>query len=195
MFSLKTDFCLTLPPEYLLVLAFIIWGRFMKFSVQHAFPFGLDELWQVYGEPGYLEAKYTALGASGLLIDEAATNDEEIRVRLERTVTPDFRNVPDWARKMVARDYVVRHENRFIRQSGDRATFNLGITPIGSPINVKGVGEIRTFQQKSEFSVMFDIECRIPVVGKKVAEIFSGKVRESLLNDCDFTRAWVLEKR
>lgn len=167
----------------------------MKMNVQQELLFRLDELWPVYAEPGYLQAKYLALGASQLVIHEAHTDANELRVTLERLVEPDMQRVPDWARKLMSPHYTIRHQNRFVRESAELVRFNLGITPVGAPISVQGVGTIKEQKGRSQFEVTFDVNCSIPLVGKKVAEIFSGKIREALLEDCEFTQAYVIEQR
>lgn len=163
----------------------------MKFSVEHFFPFTIDQLWPVYGEATYLTEKYKALGSSGLYIHESYTDTSTIRVVLERTITPDLHNVPDWVRKKIARDYVMRHENRCQRISAERVDFQLRIIPKGAPVSIMGNGSMLQQGATTLFRAGFDVECSIPLVGKKVAEVFAGKVKEALAEDWAFTENYV----
>lgn len=166
----------------------------VKFSLSQDFPVSLDVLWPVYGSPAYLEAKYKALGSTNLRILEAKTDDTSINVVLERTIAPDLRSLPDWARKMVARDYVMRHENRCQRSSPTHASVSLGIKPLGSPVDIHGRGSLsEPAPGQTRLALEFDVECRIPLVGKKVAELFAIKIREALAEDHDFTLAYIKE--
>lgn len=167
------------------------WNDDMKFYVEHTFPFAIDDLWPVYGEPNYLAAKYKALGSSGLNIHESYTDAENIRVILERTITPDLHSIPDWVRKKLSRDYVMRHENRCQRISPERADFQLRIIPAGAPVSILGKGSMLQNNKETFFKAEFDVECSIPLVGKKVAEVFAGKVREALSEDWAFTCNYV----
>lgn len=162
----------------------------MRFSLQQDFPFGIDALWPVYGAPAYLEAKYKALGAHSLRIQVAETTDEEIRVVLERTIAPDLRGVPDWARKMLGAEYVMRHENH-CRRTGTAAQVHLRITPAGAPVTIEARGQLGDRGERAHLALEFQVECSIPLVGKKVAELFAAKIREALAEDYDFTRDYV----
>lgn len=166
----------------------------VKFSLSQDFPVGLDVLWPVYGNPAYLQAKYRALGAHRVEIREAHTDASDIRVLLERTIAPDLQNVPDWARKMVSRDYVMRHENRCHRLSPQASDVSLRITPIGSPVDINARGSLNEVSPgNTRLALEFEVKCNIPIVGKKVAEIFAGKIREALAEDHDFTLGYIKE--
>ncbi|MDP2227011.1 MAG: DUF2505 domain-containing protein [Moraxellaceae bacterium] len=164
----------------------------MNFSLSQDYPVSLDVLWPVYGHPVYLEAKYRALGAQRIDVQDAFTDENEICVRLERTISPDLDRVPEWARRMVARDYVMRHENHCRRTSPQHSDVSLRITPLGSPVNISArgtFGEVRTGQTR--LALVFEVQCSLPLVGRKVAEIFAGKIREALVEDHEFTLAYI----
>jgi hypothetical protein len=166
--------------------------QLVKFNLAQDFPVGLDTLWPVYGSPPYLEAKYRTLGAHRIDIKEALTDEQAIFVVLERTIAPDLKGVPDWARKLVGRDYVMRHENRCRRLTASTSSVSLSITPLGSPVTIKAVGslnEVATGQCR--LALEFDVGCSLPLVGKKVAELFAGKIREALQEDHDFTLEYI----
>lgn len=166
----------------------------VKFSLSQDFPVSLDVLWPVYGSPAYLEAKYKSLGSTNLRILDARTDAGSINVVLERTISPDLKSIPEWARKMVARDYVMRHENRCQRSSPTQASVSLGIKPLGSPVDIHGRGSLsEPVPGQTRLALEFDVECRIPLVGKKVAELFAAKIREALAEDHDFTLAYIEE--
>lgn len=164
----------------------------MKFSLAQDFPVGLDLLWPVYGSPAYLEAKYQALGARAVVIREAHTDASAIRVILERTIAPDLKGVPDWARKLVGRDYVMRHENRCQRRSLQAADVSLNIMPVGSPVEISARGSLNeVVAGQTRLALEFEVECSLPIVGRKVAELFAGKIREALQEDHDFTLEYI----
>lgn len=164
----------------------------MKFNLAQDFPVGLDVLWPVYGAPPYLDAKYRSLGAHRIDIKEAVTDEQAIFVVLERTIAPDLKGVPEWARKLVGRDYVMRHENRCRRLSPQTSAVNLSITPMGSPVTIKAVGSLNEVSAgRCRLALEFDVECSLPLIGKKVAELFAGKIREALQEDHDFTLGYI----
>lgn len=164
----------------------------MKFILTQDFPVALDVLWPVYGHPDYLRAKYQALGAHEITIEEAHTDAAAIRVRLQRSIAPDLHNVPEWARKLVAHDYVMRHENDCRRESSQRAAVSLRIKPLGAPVDIHARGSLQEVNAtQTRLQLEFDVQCTIPLLGKKVAEIFAGKIREALQEDFDFTLGYI----
>lgn len=164
----------------------------MKFSLTQDFPVSLDVLWPVYGAPAYLQAKYTALGARRIDIREAYTDATDIRVVLERTIAPDLNGVPDWARKLVGGEYVMRHENRCHRQGPQTSAVDLRITPVGSPVTISALGSLSEVAPgHCRLALAFEVRCSLPVIGKKVAELFGGKIREALQEDHDFTLGYI----
>ena len=164
----------------------------MKFNLSHDFPVGMAALWPVYGSPDYLAAKYKALGSSNLRILEAITDEQRIRVVLERTITPDLKGVPDWARRLVVRDYTMRHENHCQRQGDALSRVNLRIIPVGAPVSISAAGSLSDVASgRSRLALDFDVTCSLPLVGRKVAEIFARKVHEALAEDHDFTVSYM----
>lgn len=168
----------------------------MKFSIDQDFPQGLDVLWAVYGEASYLQAKYHALGSVNIRVIESVTDDTDLRVVLERTIPATAINgIPDWARKLISRDYVMRHENRCKRSGPAHAAVDLCITPVGSPVSITAQGSFsEPAAGQSRLALVFDVHCRIPLVGGKVAELFAHKIREALTEDYEFTLGYVMAR-
>jgi hypothetical protein len=164
----------------------------VKFNLSHDFPVGLTALWSIYGNPNYLAAKYKALGSSDLRILQAITDEQRICVVLERTITPDLKGVPDWARRLVVRDYIMRHENHCLRQGDALSRVNLRIIPVGAPVSISAAGSLSDVAaDRSRLALDFDVTCTLPLVGKKVAEIFARKVHDALAEDHDFTVSYM----
>jgi hypothetical protein len=168
----------------------------MKFSLSHDFPVSLDVLWPVYGDATYLEAKYKALGSTHLRILESVVTEKQINVVLERTVSANINGIPDWAQKMISHDYVMRHENHCERPTPHQALVSLHITPLGSPVNIHGRGSLsEPAPGKTHLALTFEVECRIPVLGKKIAGLFAEKIKEALNEDYEFTVGYIAGKR
>lgn len=165
----------------------------MKFNITQDFPQRLDVLWAVYAQPDYLQAKYNALGSTNVRVLESLTDEKSLSVVLERTIpSAGINGIPGWAQKLISRDYVMRHENRCRRTAPDHATVDLRITPVGSPVSISAHGSFSEPRAgHSRLALHFNVECKIPIVGSKVADLFAAKIREALQEDHDFTLAYV----
>ncbi|MFN3587691.1 MAG: DUF2505 domain-containing protein, partial [Moraxellaceae bacterium] len=159
----------------------------MKFSLSQEYPVGLDVLWPVYGHPDYVRAKYLALGARRVTVEVAETTDAQIRVVLERVIAPDLDGVPDWARRLVGGEYVMRHESRCRRTAPGQSVVELLITPLGAPVTIRAEGSFNeTAPGQTRLALDFEVTCSLPLVGGKVSALFAGQVREALLEDHAF---------
>lgn len=164
----------------------------MKFSLSQDYPVGLDVLWPVYGHPDYVRAKYLALGAHRVEVETAETTGEHIRVVLERVIAPDLDGVPDWARRLVGREYVMRHESLCRRTAPGQSAVELLITPLGAPVEIRASGSFNeTAPGHTRLALDFEVSCSLPLVGGKVSALFAGKVREALLEDHAFTLGYL----
>ena len=160
----------------------------MKFSLDQEFPAGMDSLWAVFSQQDYPGRKYAALGSTDFRMIAFSAAAERITVALERTIPAATESIPDWARKLVSRDYVMRHETRWRRIDRRRADAELDITPVGIPVSIRARGEITEQTPVSTcMTLNFEVQCRVPLIGRKVAELFAGKIREAMAQDHAFT--------
>lgn len=160
----------------------------MKFSLAQDFPAGMDSLWAVFSQADYPERKYAALGSTDFRLISFRAAAEHISVALERTVPAATERIPDWARRLVSRDYVMRHETQWRRIDGRRADAELDITPVGIPVSIRACGDIiEQSPVTTRMTLTFEVQCRVPLIGGKVAELFAGKIREAMAQDHAFT--------
>jgi hypothetical protein len=152
------------------------------------YPGTIDRLWSVFGTPDYPAAKYMALGALGVKMLRHESSASMIAIELERRVEIAAGVVPGWARSYVNLEQTVRHTSHWRRTAPDAVSGELKVGFSGLPVKVVGVAVIRTTGADStQLTIDFDIQCRVPLVGGRIAKLVSEQIEQSFAADHQFT--------
>jgi hypothetical protein len=160
----------------------------VKLEVTQAFPAGLDRLWKVFGRSEYTEEKYRALGSSAVRVRRFDATDREIRVELERLSPVAVPSVPAWVRPFVGERQSMRHATTWRRTGPKQIEAALEIDPVGQPVAARGTGEVVEIDPKhSRLTLHFDVTCRVPGLGARIASMYASQIEEALRADHAFT--------
>jgi len=160
----------------------------MEFELTQEFPAGLDRLWAVFGQPGYPQAKYAALGASAVRLHRFEATAQAIEVELERDVPVQATALPAWARGLIGARQTLRHRTAWRRDSPGQATAELEISPAGLPVRAQAVGSlIETPAGATQMRLTWRVRSAVPVLGARVERLFAGQIREALAADHAYT--------
>lgn len=163
----------------------------MKIHAQQDYPASLDRLWSVFGSAEYPEKKYRALGATHFQMLQATVNADLIEIELERVSPVALASLPDWARKFVKSEQTMRHSTRWQRQ-GKKVSAVLKIVPVGVPVTITGIGSIEELgPSQTRVSLEFDVDCKIPLLGGKIAALFGEQIRQAVAADYEFTKGYL----
>jgi hypothetical protein len=167
----------------------------MRFKLQQIYPASLDDLWAVFSQPDYPERKYRTLGATGFQLLRFSAGPELIEVELERRTRVPLCQIPGWARGFVASEQTLTHYSQWRRLSTDRAAADLRITLAGAPVSVHGTGAIAELSPgRTRMTLQFEVTCRLPLVGGRVAHLVAGQIRQALDADYDYTLRYLEEE-
>ncbi|MCX7891505.1 MAG: DUF2505 domain-containing protein [Burkholderiales bacterium] len=163
-------------------------------EVVQDFPAGLDRMWKVFGKPEYTERKYRALGSTEVRIRRCEASAREIRVELERASPVAVAELPAWARPFVGDRQRMRHATRWRRVAPDRVEATLAIDPVGQPVTARGHGTAVELDPKhTRLTLRFDVACRIPRLGERIAALYASQVEAALAADHRFTLEYLRE--
>ena len=166
----------------------------MKLVLNQDYPADLDRLWAVFGQTDYPERKYRALGATAVKMMRFRATPELIEVELERTWPVSADKLPSWARAYVGDEQTMRHHTLWRRVGPKEANAELRLTPEGVPVDVRGTASIAEIDPgKTRMTLRFDVRCRIPLVGAKVAKLFAQEIEEALTADHAYTLRYLRE--
>jgi hypothetical protein len=166
----------------------------VKLEVRQAFPAGSERLWTVFGKPDYTERKYRALGSTEVRIRRFDATAREITVELERLSPVAIDAVPQWARPFVGKRQAMRHATVWRRTGAKRIDAELEIDPVGQPVAAHGTGEVVEIDPAhSRLTLRFDVTCRIPRLGGRVAAMYASQIEAALAADHAFTLKYLRE--
>lgn len=161
----------------------------MRVRISRDFPVGIDTLWTILAQPEFSRRKYVEAGSKDYRLLSFDANAESIVFSLERTVPAERAGVPDWAARLVPSDHVMRHETAWRRHRDRTADAVLAVVPVGIPVDIRGKGGlVELAPAMTRMSLQFDIVCKVPLLGRKIAELFAARVHEGMEHDLDFTR-------
>lgn len=165
---------------------------FVKLDIQQDYPAGLDRLWSVFAKPEYPEAKYRSLGATHFQMQRFDASETFIEIELERRAPVASDRIPDWARKFISAEQTVRQHTRWRRTRPGQVTAELNIVPVGLPVSVNGRGGIvERGPDQTRIQLQFEVDCRIPLVGGKIAKLFAEQIEQALAADHAFTLGYL----
>lgn len=163
------------------------------FQLEHLYPADLRRLWAALGRPEYVERKYAALGSTDLRILRFDADEHIINVVLERRVrAPDAAAVSAWARPVFSSSHVLHHRSRWTRVDAKSAHVELEIWPLGTPVRAHGDGAaLELSAECTQMKLRIAVQCGVPVIGTKVAQLFADQMKQALAQDHRFTLSYL----
>ncbi len=162
------------------------------FQLEHVYPADLRRLWAALGRPEYVERKYAALGSTNLRILQFDADEDLINVVLERRIrTPDSA-LPAWAKHVFSGSHVLHHHSRWTRVDAKSARFELEIWPLRTPVRAHGDGAaVELSATCTQVKLRIAVQCGVPVIGTKVAQMFADQMKQALIQDHRFTLSYL----
>jgi Protein of unknown function (DUF2505) len=163
----------------------------VSFELEHSCPADLDRLWATLGRPEHVECKYAALGSTNLRILAFDADEHVINVVLERQIRAPDGALPAWARPVFAGSQVLHHRTRWARVDARSASVELKIWPLGAPVRAYGHGAVIELSDGStQMKMHVGVQCGVPIIGTRVAELFANQLKQALGQDHSFTLSY-----
>jgi hypothetical protein len=141
----------------------------------------VEQVFAMYTDASYIETKYAEMGARKIQIDElAASDDGGFKIRTRREMPAD---VPGALKKFLGEwNKVIQTETWTAPAADGTRSCRIEVQLKGVPVTIKGTLTLRPEGSGSVNDVALDITCRIPLVGRKLAD-FVGKNAASSMDD------------
>ncbi len=156
----------------------------MQIRGRHAFPFSAQTVFSTYGDPKHLQAKHQFLGARNIELAECALTDTSLDTRLLREMPVE---APAMLKKFIADWNQITQVEHWTGDStsGYRGTLEVVIDSV--PVSIEGTISLQPEDDGCIQESVLNFSCKIPLVGKKLAEFVAGKSKESMDSDFAFT--------
>lgn len=149
----------------------------MKIRRDHEYAHALEDVYALFVNEDEIEAKHAALGARNIRIEECELFEDGADVRLVRELPAEVPGV--LARFLQPWNTVEQTEQwRSTDNGGYDATLEIDIANV--PVTITGTLELEPTMRGCVNHVRIDIDCRIPLIGRTLAE-FVAKDSERLI--------------
>lgn len=156
----------------------------MKITDTHPYDLDVDTLFQVFGNAEGIKDKLEAMGARNIDIQQCDLTEDKLNIKIVREVPAE---VPKAMKKFLGEWNKIIQIESWTGTPGESYMSNFTVETEGVPVKVSGTAKLSTQGSGSvnEFSV--DIDCSIPLVGKKLAEFIGAKMKEELQKEYQYT--------
>jgi hypothetical protein len=162
----------------------------MKFTVEHTYDHPTDAVFAVLTDYDAVKAKYEAIGQHDIeLVRRDEGDDGSVTIVTKRTVPID---VPGFAKKVLSPSQTVTQTDAWDApdDSGAR-TGHVSVESKGTPVKVSGKVQLSPDGAGACRNVSeIDIECKVPLIGGKIADFVSKDARAAT----DHEQTWIRER-
>ena len=157
----------------------------MKVTATHRYECSIDELYELFTQKQYYLDKFAACGARNVEIIEAAQTDEGFVVESQREVPAD---VPGVLKSFLGEWNTLRQSEVWDGEEGDEYYNDFEISAEGVPVDMTGTMNLMPDGDGCVNEVEIDINCAIPLVGKKLAQFVASDTEKTLAAEYAFTQ-------
>ncbi len=160
----------------------------MEFLISHQYPKDTKNIFNLLTSQEYLEKKFSAIGSENVQILECGPNKGTFIVKNQRDVQSD---PPSVIKKFVkATNTLTTTDNWEITDSDKKeGTFDIQIK--GMPIKMNGTLSLKPNDSGCTYDIRFNISVKIPLVGKKIAQLIKEDVQTNQEEDYMFTKEYL----
>jgi len=160
-------------------------GLHMAVTKQQHYDISVDDLFNLLTDESFLSARYEAGGARNISINECAQDGDVFRIRWTREVPAD---PPGFAKKFLS-EWNEMDETVEWHSQGDAKHSTYTGSPAGAvPIEITSTGDIRPDGDGCVYDITVNVNVKIPLVGKKIAQLVETDIAKSLDTEYEFTK-------
>jgi len=164
----------------------------VRFEINHHFRSDLAKVFAAYTTPEVVTAKYESLGHRNVEILEHDDEGGPVRIRSRRLVPLD---VPGFAKRVLSPTNTVEQTDTWTAadDSGAR-TGTFTVAAKGVPADVSGTLRLVNVPDGgTAMTIAGDVECRVPLVGGKIADFLGSTVKKTIEGEHRFTLGYLGE--
>ena len=157
----------------------------MEVRRDHEYAHGTDAVFALFTDAGEVEAKQEALGARNIVIEECDADDDGAIVTFVRELPAD---VPGILSKFLQPWNTVGQSEQWQRCDNGVYEADLTIDIRNVPVTVEGTLQLEPVEDGCVNHVYLEIGCRIPFVGKTLAEFVALDCKRLIADEYEYLR-------
>jgi hypothetical protein len=164
-----------------------------QFDYRHTWSFPADEVYTTMVDPDFLRARLDQIGGPGAALLEHSLDADGARYRLRHGLDP--KALPSLVRTVLPGDIVIEREESWRRDGPGSYTGDTRVTIPGTPGSATGVMRLRDTGEGSELHNRIEMTVKVPIIGGKIEEMVTGRVKDLLESESAFTQDWLVRRR
>jgi uncharacterized protein YndB with AHSA1/START domain len=156
----------------------------------HEYDHPVESVFEAFTDPEFYLAKFSGVGARNVEIIASGNEDGVFSVETSREVPPD---VPGALKTLLGAWTTVIQNEEWIEGEEDEYLNELNIDSEGVPALLTGTMILYSSDDGCVNEVVMSIDCRIPLVGKKLERFIADSTAEQLAAEYEFIREYLEE--
>ncbi|MCG8610354.1 MAG: DUF2505 domain-containing protein [Pseudomonadales bacterium] len=138
----------------------------MEIKVSHHYNADIDKVFKSFGDTETLAEKFAALGARNFKVNQLSLADASLELSMQREVPAD---APKMLKKFLAEWNTLEQTESWTGQPGENYVGTFSVDIKGVPVTIQGRCDLKKTDTGCVNEVTVNIDCGIPLVGKKLA--------------------------
>lgn len=157
----------------------------MEVTARHFYNANVDAVFACFGNADKIKAKLEALGARDVNVNQCDLSAHVLKLDITREVPSD---APGMMKKFLSDWNIVHQTESWTGKPGESYSGKFSIDLKGVPVTIEGTCELQPYDDGAINNVTIKIECGIPLVGKKLAELVAQNCKESMEKEYQFLK-------
>ncbi|WP_263081982.1 DUF2505 domain-containing protein [Endozoicomonas sp. Mp262] len=146
----------------------------MNINQTHSYNHNLEEVFALFANPGFMEQKYSALGARNFKAKSVKLENTELLVDTRREV-PVSEDTPSVIKRFVGEWNRTRQKEQWQKQNdGWHCQFKVDIS--GVPARIQGTMHLRPTENGCENEVSINVSSSIPLIGETLSRFIGENI-------------------
>ncbi|MFD2230292.1 DUF2505 domain-containing protein [Alkalimarinus sediminis] len=160
----------------------------MEVRDTHNYTQDVDTLFKYFCDSAQAQAKHEALGARNINLVKFESTDSTLNIIIEREVPAD---VPRAMKKFLSDWNHIKQVENWSGTPGEGYHCDISIEISGVPVTIVGTMDLAPEGSGCSNTVCLDINCGIPLVGKKLAELVASQSKTSMREEYEYVKTAV----
>jgi hypothetical protein len=149
----------------------------MKMTITYSYEQSVDEIAASFLDADFLSAKLEAVGSRDIDISVEGISDTEFQVTVSREVPAD---VPRALKSFISPWNKAVQTEKWNGADGGPYHADIAVDSKGVPADMSSTVDLKADGEGCECTIVTDIDCSVPLVGKKLAQFIAKAVEDSL---------------
>jgi hypothetical protein len=157
----------------------------MKVRIEHDYSAGVETVYALISDPGFIERKYVAIGGRDVAVDRTDTGDGGCEVVTKRTISVDL---PGFAKKVLTPSQTaVQVETWAGATAAGERICTYTVEAQGAPSRIEGVHKLTPTASGCHHTIDIDAKISIPLIGGRLEKLAAEQGSEDIAKQFAYT--------